>query len=265
MKSMPDPTQRFSTRVENYICYRPGYPEALIDLLKKECSLRTDSAIADVGSGTGILSELFLKNGNVVFGIEPNSEMRSAGEHLLQGYGKFSSVPGTAESTTLPSESVDMITAGQAFHWFDREQARSEFSRILKRDGWVVLVWNERRIHTKPFLQDYEQLLLKYATDYEEVNHKNITRDIIASFFNPAGIKMTLFENYQDLSFEALRGRLLSSSYTPEVGHPNHRAILEELRFLFDRHQADESVRIEYDTVVYYGQLPIPNPFTSPL
>jgi ubiquinone/menaquinone biosynthesis C-methylase UbiE len=253
---MIDSTQRFSTRVENYIRYRPGYPETLIDLLEKECSLRAGSAIADVGSGTGILCELFLKNGNVVYGIEPNPQMRSAGELLLQGYKNFRSIPGTAESTTLPDKSVNLITAGQAFHWFDREQACSEFSRILKPDGWVVLVWNDRRIHTSPFLEDYEKLLLKYATDYQEVNHKNISRDVIASFFHPAGFEMTLFENHQVLNFEGLQGRLLSSSYIPEVEHPNHLAMLKELRSLFDLHQVNESVRFEYDTVVYYGQLP---------
>src|SRR5438876_6048912 len=139
---MPDPTQRFSNRVENYVRYRPGYPKEVLTLLKAECGLKADSIIADIGSGTGILAELFLASGNRVFGVEPNREMREAGERLLQAYPRFTSIAGTAEATTLPNQSVDFITAGQAFHWFDRAQCLREFERILRPGGWVVLVWN---------------------------------------------------------------------------------------------------------------------------
>src|SRR5581483_9144642 len=156
-------TQRFSSRVDNYIRYRPGYPAEILALLKRECALKKESVIADIGSGTGLLSRMFLENGNVVYGVEPNSEMRKAGERLLASYSQFHSIAGTAESTTLPVRRVDFVTAAQAAHWFDRKKARAEFIRILKPGGWLVLVWNERCIDT-PFLRDYEQLLLTYAT-----------------------------------------------------------------------------------------------------
>ena len=161
-----DPTRRFSSRVDNYIKYRPGYPSAVIDTLASECGLTEQLIVADVGSGTGILSELFLKHGNPVFGVEPNREMREAGERRLKQYPNFTSVNGTAEATTLPDRSMDFITAGQAFHWFDRIQTRKEFTRILKGGGWVALIWNDRHIDTSPFLCAYEDLLRQYGIDY---------------------------------------------------------------------------------------------------
>jgi SAM-dependent methyltransferase len=248
------PTERFSSRVENYIKYRPSYPPAVVALLEEECGLSGASVIADVGSGTGLLSELFLKHGNRVFGIEPNREMREAGERLLKSYERFESIAATAEATTLPAASVDFVTAGQAFHWFQHEEARREFARILRPEGWVVLLWNERRIASTPFLAAYEHLLLTYGTDYEAV-HQQIAPDTIPSFFRPGNFELRSFENRQAFDFEGLRGRLLSASYVPEAGQPNHEAMLEELRAIFDAHEREGRVVLEYDTTVYYGQL----------
>src|SRR5437660_4475378 len=177
------PTERFSNRVENYLRYRPRYPKEIVQLIETECGLRSESSIADIGSGTGILAELFLRNGNHVFGIEPNREMREAGERLLAIYTRFTSVAGTAEATTLPDQSIDLITAGQAFHWFDRDSCRKEFMRILRPGGWVVLVWNDRRIDSTPFLAAYEQLLVTYGTDYQQVDHKRIDSAVLREFF----------------------------------------------------------------------------------
>lgn len=252
---MIDPTKRFSSRVENYIKYRPGYPPAVLDLLREQCGLTPASVVADVGSGTGILSELFLRNGNRVFAVEPNPEMRAAGERLLRDYPNFTSVDGTAEATTLPDRSVDFVTAGQAFHWFDPRRARAEFARILRPGGWVALIWNDRRIDSSPFLQAYEQLLRRYSLDYRTVDHKHIDAAVLRPFFGPAGYTLAAFANRQDFDYAGLAGRLMSSSYAPEAGHPNHRPMLEHLRAIFDAHQVDGAVAFEYETQVYYGHL----------
>jgi SAM-dependent methyltransferase len=251
---MKDPTRRFASRVENYVRYRPSYPPTVIDLLRGDCGLSETSVIADVGSGTGILSKLFLENGNRVLGVEPNTEMREAGERLLRDYDRFTSVAASAEDTTLGDCSVDFVTAGQAFHWFDRERSRREFIRILKPEGWVVLVWNERRTDSTPFLQDYERLLLKYGTDYTTVNHTWIGLEILNAFFGSGGFRRRTFENRQIFDFEGVRGRLLSSSYAPETGQPNHEAMLDELQSIFAAHQVDGTVTFEYDTTVQYGR-----------
>lgn len=250
-----DPRNRFSTRVDNYIRYRPGYPAEVIELAISNCGLGPDSAVADIGSGTGILSELFLRNGNAVFGVEPNQEMRSAAERLLSGYARFTSVNGAAEATTLPDNAVDFVIAAQAFHWFDQQLARAEFRRILKPNGWVLLIWNERRLATSAFLHDLEELLLKYGTDYAQVRHENVASHDIPSFYSPAHFKLATFENLQELDLEGLKGRVCSASYTPEPGHQLHEAMLKELETIFLSHEVHGKVTIEYDTRVYFGHL----------
>ncbi len=250
-----DPTERFSNRVENYINFRPGYPQEVAGLLESECGLTRSSVIADVGSGTGILSEMFLKIGCSVFGVEPNAEMRRAGERLLAGYSGFTSVAATAEASTLADKSVDFVTAGQAFHWFKHNQSRDEFARILKPGGWVVLIWNSRRDASTPFLAAYEDLLKRYGTDYEMLRHRNIGHEELRAFFAPNSFTERTFENSQQFDFEGLTGRLLSSSYAPASGHPNHEPMVRALHEIFDRHQEGGKVCFEYDTEVYYGRL----------
>lgn len=249
-----DPTQRFSSRVENYVRYRPGYPPEVLDLLRRECGLTPGSIVADIASGTGNLTRMFLENGNRVFGVEPNADMRKAGEQLLAHYPRFTSVAGTAEATTLPDHSVDIITAAQAAHWFDREKARREFIRILRPGGWTVLVWNERRTDSCAFLRAYEAMLLAHGTDYQEVRHERTTAEI-SSFFAPSPHQEQVFELVQEFDYPALEGRLLSSSYTPQPGHPNYEPMLNELRRIFETHQVKGCVSFEYDTRVYYGKL----------
>jgi SAM-dependent methyltransferase len=252
---MTDPTKRFSSRVENYIKYRPAYPAEVIALLRDKCGLTGASLVADVGSGTGILTELFLKNGNPVFGVEPNEDMRQAAERLLAGYPGFRSIPGTAEATTLPDHSAELIVAGQAFHWFNREQARREFVRVLKPVGWAALLWNDRRTASTPFLEAYEDLLQYCSIDYRAVDHKQVDADTIRAFFQPNDFNLAKFDNRQVFNVEGLKGRLLSSSYAPEPGHPNYEPMLQKLESLFGKNGKEGRVVFDYDTLVYYGRL----------
>lgn len=249
-----DPTQRFSARVYYYARYRPGYPAEVLNVLRRECNLQSSSVIADVGSGTGLLSKLFLEHGNPVFGIEPNKEMRKAGERFLQIFSNFVSIAATAESTTLSDHSIDFVTAAQAAHWFDRDKARREFVRILKPGGWTVLLWNERRTQSTPFLDAYERLLLKYGTDYQEVRHERTTASI-DSFFAASPFEDRVFDSIQEFDYAGLEGRLMSSSYAPLPTHPSYGPMLDELHRIFEAHQVKGRVGMEYKTRMYYGQL----------
>ncbi len=253
---MPDSnaTSRFSDRVENYVRYRPGYPVEALRSLQQECGLRPSHVIADIASGTGIWTGMLLENGNRVFGVEPNAEMRAAGERLLAEFPKFTSVTGTAEATTLPDASVDFVTAAQAAHWFDRTGSRPEFARILKPGGWLVLLWNERVTDSTPFLREYEQLLLTYGTDYAEVRHENTT-ELLNEFFDPAPFQERGFAMRQEFDYAGLEGRLLSSSYAPGPTHPKYAAMLRDLRTIFDRRAVADRVEVDYITRVYFGQL----------
>lgn len=245
---------RFNDRVANYVAYRPGYPARLVEFLREELGARPGAKVADVGAGTGILSELLLREGCAVVCVEPNDAMRAAAESRLKSYTAFASVKGTAEATTLADASVDLVTAAQAFHWFDAEAARAEFRRILRPTGRVALLWNMRRTHTSPFLRDYEALLREFGTDYAQVNCEQVSEDRIAAFFR-GEYGARGFDNFQPVDFQALRGRLLSSSYVPLEGHPRYAPMLARLREIFDEHERGGRVTIEYDAKVFYGRL----------
>jgi SAM-dependent methyltransferase len=247
-------TSRFSDRVENYVRYRPGYPAEVSRALRDGCGLTPDHIVADIASGTGIWTRMLLENGNRVFAVEPNADMRQAGESLLEGFPRFTSVEGTAEATTLGDASVDFVTAAQAAHWFDRVRARQEFVRILKPGGWLVLLWNERITDATPFLREYEELLLTYGTDYADVRHERTT-DEVNQFYDPAPYQERVFDLRQDFDYAGLEGRLLSSSYAPGPGHAKYEPMLRALRHLFDKHATAGRVGVDYKTRVYFGRI----------
>ncbi|HYF35223.1 MAG TPA: methyltransferase domain-containing protein [Prosthecobacter sp.] len=253
--SIHDATRRFSDRVENYIRYRPAYPDGVVGLLEREVGLRPGWVVADVGSGTGISAAMLVNAGCIVYGIEPNREMRMAAESILRKQGNvFRSLEGRAEATTLPDSCVDLVVAAQAFHWFDAAAARREFTRILRPGGWVVLIWNERKLDTTPFLQAYEDLLLAFATDYRQVRHENVTDEKLAEFFTAGEWSAHSLPNAQEFDYQGLAGRLLSSSYAPSKGQPNHEVMMKGLRGIFGENAVDGKVRFEYDTRVYIGR-----------
>jgi ubiquinone/menaquinone biosynthesis C-methylase UbiE len=247
-------TQRFSSRVDTYTRFRPSYPNQIVEILERDCGLTRDSVIADIASGTGIFTRLLLENGNRVFGIEPNPKMRRAGEEFLATYQKFTSVNGTAEATTLSDQCVDFITSAQAAHWFVREKAMPEFQRILRPGGYLVLIWNDRKMAGSRFSEEYERLVETYGTDYSEV--QRLGRVIDGNeFFREFKCQKRTLANYQDLNYTAVEGRLLSSSYAPERGEPSCAPMLADLRRIFDECQEHGSVRMEYDTNIYFGRL----------
>lgn len=250
-----DAKLRFSNRVADYVRYRPGYPRELLDLLRTSCHFRPDHVIADIGSGTGLLSKLFMDHGNRVFGVEPNAEMRAAGEEYLQSYPAFTSIAGSAEATTLPSHSVDFVTAAQAFHWFDLSPTRHEFQRILKPEGRVIILWNERLLDDTPFLRDYEELLQRFGTDYSRVSESYPRPEQMLEFFGANEFTSHSLPNSQEFDFEGLSGRLHSSSYAPAPDHPQFAHMMEELQRVFAANQKDGVVCMEYRTRIYTGKL----------
>lgn len=248
-------TTRFSSRVDDYVKYRPGYPIEVLDLLADRCGMTKDSAVADIGSGTGILTRLFLENGNTVVGVEPNKDMREAAERLLVEYAQFGSLDGSAEATNLPPLSVSFLIAAQAFHWFDREKTRAEWLRVLKPGGWAVLVWNDRRVDSTPFLAEYEAALNAFSTDYKEINHKNVQDEKLIQPFFGGEIFNARFDNFQHFDLDGLVGRVASSSYAPERGTDRFKEMEALLSRIFAKHEKNGRVTFEYDTVVYYGQM----------
>jgi SAM-dependent methyltransferase len=248
------PTERFSTRVDNYARYRPGYPRAAIDLLEARCGLAPGAVVADVGAGTGILTELLLERGARSLAIEPNDAMRAACEARLARTPGFVSVKGSAEATGLEAASIDLIVAGQAFHWFDVPRARREALRVLRPRGWGALLWNERPPQVPAFLADYEALLMRCAPEYAAIKASRADETSMRGYFGGT-LELATFPNQQVLDFAGLEGRLMSSSYAPEPGRPQHEPMLAGLREVFARHARDGRIEFPYQTLVYFGQL----------
>jgi SAM-dependent methyltransferase len=250
-----DPTQRFSGRIESYRLHRPGYPPAIVDLLVREGGLSSTSVIGDIAAGTGLLTEIFLARGLNVIAVEPNRQMREACAKLTAQYWQLKCVNGTAEDTGLSDHSVDLVTVGQAMHWFDLKRTRSEFVRILKDDGWCAVIYNNRRITGDAFHEGYERILVEFGNDYEAVKHSHLTEDRLAAFFTPNAMRSASFEHSQQLMLEALMGRVLSSSYMPHPGQPRYDEMSRATADLFAANETGGHVRMEYDCVVCYGQL----------
>jgi ubiquinone/menaquinone biosynthesis C-methylase UbiE len=248
------PTERFSSRAEDYARHRPGYPPAAIALLVEHCGLKPGAAVADVGSGTGLLTEALLAQGAQVFAIEPNDAMRSAADERLSGDSRFHSIKASAEETTLAAASIDLWVAGQAFHWFDVQAARREALRIARPGARGALLWNERPAEPGTFLSAYEALLRQFAPEYEGIVARRAEENSMRAFFG-GNMQRATFANQQIFDFEGLRGRLMSSSYAPQEDHPCHQPMLQALRQLFARHQRNERVVFPYQTLVYYAQL----------
>ncbi len=252
--------ERFLGRVEYYRKYRPGYPEGLVEWLRALSALKPSHHVADIGSGTGLLAELFLRHGYPVVGVEPNPEMRRTAEAHLKGYPRFRSIDGRAEATTLGGRSVDLIAAGQSFHWFRIDRAREEFHRISKPPAFAVLVWNQRKTESTGFLRAYEELLLRHGTDYARVRHQNIGQAELQSFFGPQAFHKKLLANSQIFDREGLIGRTLSCSFVPLPGQPGHLPLLRALDRIFEEWQVEGRVTFEYETLVYAGRLHPPRP-----
>jgi SAM-dependent methyltransferase len=250
-----DPTLRFSDRVENYVKYRPGYPAEVLDFIAAECGLQPGSAIADVGAGTGIFTAMLLQRGYKVYAVEPNAAMRQAAVTNFAGNEHFFPVDGTAEATTLTDGCVSLVVCAQAFHWFDQEKAGVEFSRILVPGGYVALIWNNRDAECDEFARAYEALLKHYSTDYNKVNHRNISDINFRSFFRGGVYRLAKFPNEQIFDEAGLMGRAYSSSYVPKEGTPEGGNFRKMLGDIFSRYNVNGHVRFRYNTEVYIGRV----------
>jgi len=254
---MDDTYRHYSRIVENYSRYRPRYPHQFMAWLSAECDLSPAHTVADIGSGTGLLAELFLQHGNYVYGVEPNVDMRVAAEQRFHTYPLFTSIAATAEATTLADNSVHMITVGNAFHWFNHDQARHEFVRILIPHGWVVLVWNLERNNGSPFAMAFEQFWQTHIDPSARFAglHERKRPDYLTHFFGPDNLKEKRLDNYQVCNFETLKGLALSFLKAPQVNEPQYPAMLDELKALFNHYQENGTVTLEYDTAIVYGQV----------
>ncbi len=247
---MTDPKQRFSDRVADYIKYRPKYPKEVIDILKREINFSFGDTVADIGAGTGFLTELFLDHGNLTYAVEPNEAMRKACSDLYGTDNLLKIVDGSAEVTQLPDQAIDLIVAGTAFHWFDPIETKKEFMRILKPDGHILLIWNVRK-DDAPFTASYEEILRRRVPGYAASQHRKFDPELISDFLHPRQMKKQVLANSQSFDWEGFKGRALSSSFMPKQGLL-HDEVLSEMHDLYHRYEENGQVSFQYDTIMYY-------------
>lgn len=246
-----DSTQRFSDRVQHYIKYRPDYPPEVISYLRRQTGLSKDSIVADIGSGTGIFTKHLLNEGCKVYAIEPNQEMREAADALLKEYPNYISINAPAQQTTLNDHEVDLIVCAQAFHWFNTQEAKTEFKRILKDTGYAALIWNNRIVDTDDFSKAYDQLLREKTADYNEVNHQKLSDKDFKAFFKKGQFEKVVFPSFQEFDEEGFMGRANSSSYVP-VGDEKFQ---QELKNVFREHAQNGKIKFHYNTEIFLGEV----------
>lgn len=252
---LSEPTKRFSNRVNDYVKYRPGYPAEVISVLQQECNLNPNSVLADIGAGTGIFTTLLLKHDYKVYAVEPNDDMRQSAIEQLGNNKNFIPVNGSAEATTLSSNSINMVVCAQAFHWFSNNNTQVEFNRILVKDGYVALIWNNRLANADEFATEYDALLKQDSIDYNKVNHQNISDIDFKAFFRDGVYKVIKFPNLQVFDEEGLIGRAYSSSYVPAKDTEAGKAFLKPLKELFEKHNKNGKVNFHYQTEIYLGRV----------
>lgn len=251
------PTTRFTEKAKYYHASRPGYPKEVLTTIRRITNLTPDPSniIADIGSGTGKLSEIFLKYGVTVMGVEPNKAMREIAEKEMKNYENFISIDGAAESTGIKNHSIDLIIVGQSFHWFNLSKTRKEFQRILKPGRYAMIVWNNRNKESSHFFRDYETILKDFGTDYKEVTKAIIGKKEFSDFFGTENYKRFLFTNKQQLDYEGIRWRLLSTSYIPTEESETYLTKLQRLKEIFQKHQKNGVIKLDYETEMFVGKI----------
>jgi len=251
---MVDARSLFNGKASIYSRYRPDYPKDLLKMLEKETGFNRNWIVADIGSGTGIMSRLFLENGNHVYCIEPNDDMRSESIKLTSSFLKCKVLKGTAENTGLDTDSIDIIVAGQSFHWFDPVAAKKEMTRVLKPGGFAALIWNNRSERENSLSKEYDYICSKYSHNYQGTGNSRIESDTFITFFHN-GFKKFETPNYQKLNLDGILGRYFSTSYALQPQDPEYGDAVESLKKLFRKFEKNGYATMEYETQIFLGQL----------
>lgn len=247
------PTDKFTDKAEVYAKFRPNYPHEYIDYLITKAGLNNHCRIADIGSGTGIFSSQLIERGLTVYGVEPNDDMRTLAEQTLKSDFRFISIKATAENTTLNEHSLDLVTAAQAFHWFDKKKFKIECQRILKQDGKVALVWNSRD-GSSDLNRESAEVCQKYCPTFKGFSGGiEETPVVYQQFFKDGKYDFMNFRNDLTFDFKGFLGRYLSASYSPKKNDKEYTPFITALTNLFEKYSKNGKIVIPNNTKSYLG------------
>ncbi|MGG0175103.1 class I SAM-dependent methyltransferase [Gottfriedia acidiceleris] len=245
--------ENFTGKADLYSKFRPSYPNEYINYLLSENHLGEGNVIADIGSGTGILTRLLLEKKLTVLAIEPNDEMRGIAEKTLKEYDQYKSINATAENTSLKNNSVDLITVAQAFHWFDKEKFRLECKRILKENLKVSLVWNSKDL-LSPLMIELQEICKETCPRFKGFSGGiEDTPDVYNQFFKNENYEKMVFRNDLEMDLEGFLGRNLSSSFSPLSGEEEFEPYRTALTNLFNKYSINGKIIYPYITKSYLG------------
>ena len=245
-----DPLGRFSTRAALYN-NRARYPDGLKDYLRVVCGFQPKFEVADVGAGTGFLTAVLLEIGCRVYAVEPNAEMRAVAEHTFRGNDHFISLTGRAEQLPLADDSVEAVTVGQALHWFNIEEARPEFLRVLKPGRLVLVVDNRSRDYETPLMQACRTFQREHFTDLGTAAEPPLR---VVKLFEGVNFSQHKIPFTFSCSRQVFRDGFLSSSLAPQLESTEYTSCSEGLSAIFDQYQSGEKVELHFETVVYWGR-----------
>lgn len=232
----------FTDRAENYLKGRPEYPAEFIEYLYNELGISKNDSIADIGSGTGKMSKLFLEKGNKVFCVEPNIDMRSLSNELLNHYKHYVSIAKPAEDTGIKSNVVDYIVCGNSYDYFDRNLAKPEFKRILKKTGKVIVTYYGQQ--NEKVSEEIEELNSKYGLKQTyTIPQKN--RDFSDIFTKDKFIEK-IFEHKFSESYEDFIAGCLSSSHAPKPNTENYNLYCDGLKKIFNNNKTNEKLELTF-------------------
>lgn len=243
----------FSGDVADYAKYRPSYPPKITQYMKKEFKLSNDHCVADIGSGTGLSSKLFLKFGCTVYGVEPDPAMRTVAEKKLAEFEAFTSIDGTAHDTHLPAHSVDFVVSAQAFQWFDQDMVKPEFKRILRPNGYCVLLWNQHPFKGSAMAKEFDQLLHQYLPEFTQATRRDSIDEQLTGFFDQ-DFQRERFKNYHVMNFETFLGWTKSYAFNLRPEAPGYNDLMQSLRKLYEKYNDNGHVTFEYFTHIYVGR-----------
>lgn len=252
-------SRSFDAWALDYDRYRPTYPQSLFDHIAARLELPNDARVADLGAGTGKAARQMARRGWHVVAVEPGEGMLDVLRARAEQEGlAIVARQASAEDTGLPDASVDLVRAGQAFHWFDKARAVPEMARIVRPGGGVAIFWNGRADDRSPFLSAYTDLLEHYLPEHHidrQERESTAPRELSeGGWFEIVPDKTQLRHDVAMTADDFVSYVFTGSQIRLFIEPDAQERLKSDIRELIQGHFGDGEVIVPYDVDVYVGQ-----------